>query len=118
MSYQNHQNVATLLEQLENELRELALWQDKKPPSAALQSSQPFAVDTLEFHQWLQFIMIPRLRTLVTQQRPLPTSMAVSPMAVQVYAGQLKQHRLLIQCLRRIDYSVTGQDPLQSEFDK
>ncbi|RUO32045.1 hypothetical protein CWE12_03395 [Aliidiomarina sedimenti] len=110
-----YQQVQILLVQLQNELRDLQLWQSQAPSAEALQSTQPFAVDTLAFHQWLQFIMIPRMENLVQARRPLPTSMAVSPMAVQVYSGQLKRHRMLINCLRELDQAVTGQDPLQPD---
>lgn len=109
-----YQQVQQLLCQLERELKVIDLWQSTPPATQALYSNQPFAVDTLAFHQWVQFIMIPRMQALIAQGQPLPQQMAVSPMAVQVYKGQLKQHRQLIACLREIDRAVTGRDPMQA----
>lgn len=109
-----YQHVQRLLIDLQQELRQLDLWQQESPPMNALRSTQPFAVDTLDFHQWLQFIMIPRLQAIVVERGPLPSSMAVSPMAVQVYKGQLKTYRNLISCLRDIDTVVSGVDPMQA----
>ncbi|MCL5048955.1 YqcC family protein [Aliidiomarina maris] len=109
-----YQQIQQLLEQLSDELKSLQLWQSKPPAAAALRSVEPFAVDTLAFHQWLQFVMIPRMQVLIAQRHPLPDKMAVSPMAVQVYRGELKIHRNLIACLREIDTLVTGVDPLQA----
>lgn len=109
-----HQQVQHLLIQLRYELKAIDLWQAHPPATEALQSTQPFAVDTLSFHQWLQFIMIPRMEALIADQQPLPSSMAVSPMAAQVYKGQLKEHRKLIACLRELDVVVSGVDPMQA----
>lgn len=104
-----HQQVQHILIRVQDELRALNLWQQSAPPPEALLSTQPFAMDTLSFHQWLQFIMIPRMQTLVVNRLPLPAKMAVSPMAVEVYRGQLTQYRGLIQCLRELDQSVSGE---------
>lgn len=109
-----YQQVQRLLIDLQLELRQLDLWQQDSPPVSALRSTQPFAVDTLEFHQWLQFIMIPRLQAIVIERGPLPANMAVSPMAAQVYKGQLKTYRKLISCLRELDAKVSGVDPMQA----
>lgn len=102
-----------LLQQLEHELKTVGLWQETPPDPKKLRSTQPFAVDTLAFHQWLQFIMIPRMEALIVQQRALPTQMAVSPMAMQVYEGRLREHRRVIACLRELDTVVSGVDPMQ-----
>ena len=109
-----YQQVQHLLQQLELELKSVGLWQDTPPEAHKLRSTQPFAVDTLAFHQWLQFIMIPRMVELFAQQRALPTQMAVSPMAVQVYKGKLREHRRIIACLRELDTLVSGVDPMQA----
>ena len=47
--------VADSLLQIEIELRRIDAWESEPPSPEALQSAQPFAVDTLEFTQWLQF---------------------------------------------------------------
>ena len=110
-----HQQVSQLLHEIEQELKQLSLWQSEQPPASTLRSQQPFAVDTLAFHQWLQFIMIPRMHSMVAARQPLPSQVAISPMAAQVYKGQLKQHRLLIGHLRRLDIVLSGKDPLQPD---
>lgn len=112
-----YQQVNSSLRALQNALQDLSKWQSTPPPAAALRSTEPFAVDTLEFHQWLQFIMIPRMQTLVDARQPLPASIAISPMAVQVYKGELKRHRALIAILRELDIVLSGEDPLQPNED-
>jgi uncharacterized protein YqcC (DUF446 family) len=98
-----HIAVAEVLLDLECELRRAHLWQDQSPSAEALASDQPFALDTLEFHQWLQFILLPRMHQLVEQRLPLPTACALSPMAEEVYQQQLLLMKPLLMQLQRLD---------------
>lgn len=95
--------VAEILLDIECELRRARLWQEEHPGAEALASDQPFAVDTLAFHQWLQFILLPRLRQLVEERLPLPAACAISPMAEEVYQQQLLVMKPLLQQLQRLD---------------
>lgn len=112
-----YQQTTLILQQLQNELEKLSLWQAEPPALSALQSTQPFAVDTLNFHQWLQFIMIPRMHTMVRNQQPLPTDIATSPMAAQVYKDSLDTHHELIRILRKLDILLSNKDPLAGDQD-
>lgn len=109
------QRAARLLERIEAELNSLGLWQSHFPPPQALASDQPFAMDTLDFHQWLQFVMVPRMWDLVDGEHPLPANIAVSPMATHVYKDQLAHHEGLIDSLREFDILLSGSDPLAED---
>ena len=76
------------LERLQAQLIQGGLWQSEPVPPQALASTQPFAVDTLRFEQWLQFIYLPRLFALLDAEAPLPTKVAVAPMAEEALAGR------------------------------
>ncbi len=82
---EQHTAVAHALFTLEGELRRLDLWQQESPSAEALSSTQPFAVDTLNFPQWLQFIFIPRLYQLVEHRSSLPLNCGVAPMAEEYF---------------------------------
>lgn len=112
---EQYQEAARLLDRIERELNSLGLWQSHHPPVQALESQQPFAVDTLEFHQWLQFIMLPRMWALVDSKRPLPEGIAVSPMAAHIYRSELEQYEQLIALIREFDVLLSGTDPLQED---
>ncbi len=75
----------TLLTQLEAELQTQHRWESEPPDAAALQSRQPFAVDTLDFDQWLQWLFLPRMHDLLVHQLPLPRDCCIRPMAEEVY---------------------------------
>lgn len=102
-----HKALAESLFELERELRALDLWESRKPTPEALASTQPFAVDTLEFYQWLQFIFIPRLFRLVEYRAPLPASCRVAPMAEEFFRPREEEGREVIRLLERIDRLIT-----------
>ncbi|MBE2894166.1 YqcC family protein [Spirabiliibacterium falconis] len=67
------------LNRLTDGLKTLNLWQTLSPPPEKLASQEPFAIDTLEPHEWLQWIFIPRMRALIEAQAELPRGFAISP---------------------------------------
>lgn len=95
--------IAETLIDIEAELRGIGHWDRNAPPEQALRSEQPFAVDTLQFYQWLQFIFIPRIRFLIEQQQTLPGACNIAPMAEEAYRGQQLPVAGLLDALRRID---------------
>ncbi|UZJ44716.1 YqcC family protein [Marinimicrobium sp. C6131] len=103
-----HKELAEALFELERELRALALWDEEPPAPDALASTQPFAVDTLELYQWLQFVFIPRLYRLVEHRMGLPASCSVSPMAEEYFRPRPESGEAVIAVLERIDILVTS----------
>lgn len=73
---------------VEQHLRDLNAWSDSAPSPEALASNQPFAIDTLEFVEWLQFIFLPRMQDLVQSGAPLPATCGVAPMAEEYFRGR------------------------------
>lgn len=98
-----------LLDALEVELKQQSLWCEDVPSPEQLASQLPFAVDSLAFHQWLQFIYLPRLRDLLAQGARLPSKVAVYPMASEVYKHELVLRSPLLECLARLDEAMSGE---------
>lgn len=99
MSY--HVAVASLLIDLEAVLRQRHHWQAEPLDPAALQSSEPFAVDTMTLAQWLQFIFIPRLRLLNEAGQRLPGRCEIVPIAEQYFS--LEADREVVAVIARLD---------------
>ena len=95
--------VAELLIDIERELRVLQLWEEEAPSAEALASTQPFAVDRLNFPQWLQFIFIERLYSMLDARAPLPSNCGVAPMAEQYFSVLSVNSAPLIGHLHRMD---------------
>jgi uncharacterized protein YqcC (DUF446 family) len=98
--------VAALID-VEWELRNLGLWSAQRPSDTALSSTQPFAIDTLRFEQWLQFIYLPTLHTLIAQEEALPTACGVAPMIEEVYRGRGLALGQLKAALAEVDRLIT-----------
>ena len=96
-----------LLNALESELRKQSLWQADKPSEAALSSTAPFAIDTLTFTQWLQFIFIEKMSYLLQFSLPLPESISVLPMAEEYFKSHPVNSAEITDIIGRIDRLVS-----------
>ncbi len=101
-------HLMTLLTGLEEQLQQLGWWQQQAPSLQALQSEQPFCVDTLEFAQWLQWIFVPRMRSILTSDIPLPSQCGIHDMAQVVYREQLGLVANLLNNLKEIDAAINS----------
>lgn len=104
--------IPELAEQLlliERELRLQGAWATQAPSPEALASTEPFAVDTLEFAEWLQWIFLPRMKEIIECNHSLPTASGILVMAEIVYAEQ-PHYAGLLQALKQFDQLISGQD--------
>lgn len=76
---------ADVLLKIEAEMRRLALWENLPPACEALQSPLPFCHDTLKFSQWIQFVLLARMKRLIETGGPLPTNSDIYPMAEECF---------------------------------
>ena len=106
--HDTHRRIAAALIDIEQALRELQLWQAQPPSPEALNSSQPFCIDTLTFVQWLQFVFLPRMSALVEGRQPLPGQCGIAPMAAEYFKGMGLNARPLVEQLKQIDRILGG----------
>lgn len=67
------------LDAIESEMRRLGLWSEMPPDATAFESVVPFFLDTMAFHEWMQWVFVARFRALLEGGFPLPGQCAVSP---------------------------------------
>jgi uncharacterized protein YqcC (DUF446 family) len=72
-----------------------------------LVSDQPFAVDVLEMEQWLQYVFLPTLYSLLRQDAPMPEQCAIATMAEETLGKKPIACRALIATLRDLDRLIT-----------
>lgn len=95
---------------IEAELRQLDLWESHPPSETALASPHPFCFDTLKFHQWLQWIFIPKMLNLLATGEPLPGHSDIFPLAEEYFAPfGPRGHRLVI-LIRRFDELINADE--------
>lgn len=107
--------IANVLLQIESELRLVALWEQESPPAAALASTIPFCFDTLEFHQWLQWVFLPRMREVVAGARSWPVSSDIFPIAEHSFAGKGLDVARLLDRIKAFDAAVTARGSMLSK---
>jgi uncharacterized protein YqcC (DUF446 family) len=85
-----------LVDCIERELRTTGLWEKRSPPPDAFCSDVPFHLDTMRFVQWLQWVFVPRMRRMLRNRMPLPTTCRIHPLAVDELRDiEADTHRLL-----------------------
>jgi len=99
----NQTQVRHHLAVIEQILRENALWQETIADPTALDSTQPFCMDTLEPHEWLQWVLIPRMHALLDSGYPLPTEFAVAPYYEMALDTTRREREVLLAALLELD---------------
>lgn len=99
--------LASLLIDIECELRRANLWSAEPPTAEALASVEPFCVDSMDFQQWLQFVFLPRMQALLGTRGQLPLQCDIATMAETVWAANVHA-AAVINALRAFDQTITG----------
>jgi len=97
------QNLNQLLSEIKHELQQIELWTETSPDPQALQSRQPFCHDTLEFAQWLQWVMIPTFDQMLSEGSPLASHDELLPMAETAFADISKKTDQLLLLIDQLD---------------
>ena len=83
----SYEEVAGHLDDIEIEMKRIGFWSDRPPTPEMYNFTQAFAMDTMPFSYWLQFIFIPRVRSIVAEQGNFPGSSQVAVQAVREFDG-------------------------------
>jgi uncharacterized protein YqcC (DUF446 family) len=79
--------VAAAADRVEAAMREAGMWQDAPLDPAQYDFRMAFAMDTMAFSQWLQFVFLPRVREIVAGGGSLPGASNVAAQAVREFDG-------------------------------
>ncbi|WP_447528360.1 YqcC family protein [Vreelandella sp. TE19] len=105
-----HQSLHQALRELEAAMKAAELWRMPTPDAKAFESQQPFCVDTMSLAQWLRFVFIPKLDTMIDAKASMPAKCEVAP-AVAAYLQQEKTRAsdqlLVVRAVERVDKLVT-----------
>lgn len=96
-------NVQSILDNINQEMIRLDIWQSTLPNKEALKSEEPFCCDTLSFSQWLEFVLLPKMTMLIGSDLPLPSKVEILPMAVESWKHEEKDMSKLIGLIEQFD---------------
>lgn len=105
-SITRYENTGLLLNELEQTLKTLRLWRDTPLNESAFQSTLPFCCDTMSLEQWLQFVLLPKMRQLIEARLPLPTRMAILPYAEETLRSQGDHIAPLLRVIAALDQHI------------
>jgi len=89
------ETVTQMIADIEAEMKKINLWQDEDLPPEKFEFRQAFAMDTMTFDQWLQFIFIPRVHDILDNNGSFPKSSSVAAQAVREFDGYTQASNLL-----------------------
>lgn len=92
-----------LLNELEINMQQARCWQQLPPSQAALNSTMPFCIDTMNLSQWLRFIFIPRMKALIERQGVLPEQISITPLAEEYFRESSTDGTLVLTTLTDIE---------------
>lgn len=107
-----HTEIRQQLQALQMELHALGLWSTVPPSAEAMASTMPFMYDTLEFHQWLQWVFVPRLQALMEAGSPLPGNCHTHALGEHEFSRLAPRDvSALLAVLQRIDQRLNAGAP-------
>ncbi|GAA0788376.1 YqcC family protein [Marinobacterium sediminicola] len=101
-----NQQVSTVLIEIRMEMQAQGLWQSQPPEPAALMSREPFCVDTLDFTEWVQWLLLPRLEEMISRELPLPQNSEIQPMAEEVFKQLEEDTDRLLDLIGQLDKAL------------
>ena len=101
-------SIANQLRLIKDELQRLTLWQPSPPAAEAFLSEQPFALDTMQPYEWLQWIFIPRMQALIDAKTELP-KFALHPYFEEALKQQEINVNNLLTLIKQLDELSTSQ---------
>ncbi|WP_159913313.1 YqcC family protein [Pantoea sp. 18069] len=102
-----HAEIQEQLQALQAEMSALDLWSALPPSAQALASTMPFMYDTLEFHQWLQWVLVPRLNALIDARSPLPGNCNTHALGEHEFSRLAPRDcSRLLAVLQRLDHAL------------
>ena len=83
------------IDEIEAEMKRINMWSANPPPPEAFNFQRAFAMDTMPFSYWLQFVFIPRVNQIVNTDEHLPTRSMVGVQAVREFDGDDEANQLV-----------------------
>src|SRR5690349_11461324 len=87
MANPEHSLVKARIDAIEAEMKKIDYWQNKPLPEGAMNFRSAFAMDTMAYVQWLQFVFVPRVNQIVAERGAFPSKSAVGAQAIREFDG-------------------------------
>ena len=86
--------VAAKAAEIEAELKSLNRWDDQPLPEEKFEDMGAFGSRTMAFEPWIQFILLPRINQIISEQGEFPEKSNVATYAIRNFDGDPEAERL------------------------
>lgn len=88
------ERVQAKIDEIEQEMKRIGYWQSDPLQPEQYEFRSAFAMDTMAFSQWLQFIFIPRVKSMIETGEKFPPDSHNGAQAVREFDGDDEAQRL------------------------
>ena len=81
------EQIQAKIEQIEAEMKRIGMWQQTALEPEKYEFKAAFAMDTMAYSQWLQFVFIPRVHEVIAGKGPFPRQSNVGTQAIREFDG-------------------------------
>ncbi len=89
-------------------MKSSGMWSTEPPPPEAFNFQAAFAMDTMPFVHWLQFVFIPRVRDIIAAHGKFPHSSQVGAQAIREFDGINEADGLVSLLIDFDDFITSG----------
>jgi uncharacterized protein YqcC (DUF446 family) len=104
-----HAAVAERIAAIEAEMKRIGLWQSEPLAPEKFVDAGAFGINTMAFEQWLQFVLVPRVRAIIAENGEYPEESQVGVMAIRNFDG-FEEAAELTTMLCAFDALIEGED--------
>ncbi len=83
----DYTTVESKLNDIEAEMKRIGYWREEPLPPEMYNFTQAFAMDTMPYSYWLQFIFVPRVRSIIAERGQFPSRSMVGAQAIREFDG-------------------------------
>ncbi|MFO0985002.1 MAG: YqcC family protein [Planctomycetota bacterium] len=82
-----HTRVAEMIDRIEAEMKRIGFWCKEPPTPEQMRFKKAFAMDTMAYQQWVQFVLLPRARDIVESRGSFPPKSNTGIQAIRAWDG-------------------------------
>jgi len=82
-----YQKAAEKIQAIEDELKALGRWQQEALPETAFENMGAFGANKMSFEQWLQFVLVPRVKEIIKEHGEFPSGSMVGTYSIREFDG-------------------------------
>jgi len=81
------QAASSIAEEIETELKRMGRWMENPLPDELFENMGAFGSNTMSFEQWLQFVLVPRIREIIVSKGEFPKESNLATYAIRNFDG-------------------------------